>query len=256
MGDLVSPENVGIPEPPQKLRPGGALIDRPRQSFDGKWYNNFGETEISEEQARREEAELQKVRGKIRETSIGKDVGKLSEGVPGVDAQRLKGIYERCVAEYEGKNPNGLLDINVILDEADKAEVKKLIDIAKNTHTELADGNPNWIQFVKLRDEMRAILGTFGEDTRIIEDNLIQTPTKGQVKNNVPIIRVPTNIYRLSVWDSRIGSLDSLFTHYDRGNAKGQMASFLGNSIQEVYGLVKQIYASHGQKQYAFNSLF
>lgn len=235
MGDVTSPESAEVPEQPLKLRPGGQLTDRPIQNLDGKWYNNFGKTEIGEEQARREEAKLQEIRRKMKETPEEK----LPEGVPGLDVERLKGIYERCVAKYEGKYPNGLLDINVVLDEGDRAEVEKLIRMAKVAHAGFANGNPDWIKFVELREKMRSTLGTLGEDSRIIEDNSAQTPTKIQADNSSPVIKVPTSIYRLSVWDSKIRGLDGLFDQYNRSNAKGTMASYLGSHIQEVYRFVK-----------------
>ncbi len=224
-------------------------MDRPIQDSNGQWYDNFGGTKISGEQARREEAEVREIRRQMKEAEKGEDqTVPHVDSPPNLDVDRLKNIYEKCVARYEGKYENGLLDINVVLDEADKGEVKKLIETAGNIHKGFADKNPQWVEFIKLRDEMRSVLGTFGEDARIIEDNSVQIPTKGQTKNNSPVIKVPTDIYRLSVWDSKIGLLDRSFDQYGKGNAKGTMASYLGNSIKEVYGFVKESRASRGQQ--------
>lgn len=227
---------------PLLKRPGGAHIPRP-VVINGKNFDPFDPPKL----IRNADGTQRFIGGK--EIDKDQDGDSSSEGVPGLDVSRLKGIYEKCVAKYEGKYPNGLLDISVVLDADDRIEVGKLIGMAKSAHAGFVAENPDWIKFVELRKKMRDAVGTFGEDARIIEDNSVQTPTEAQAEDNIPRIRVPTSIYRLSVWGSRIGLLDGSFGHYDRGNAEGQMASYLGNSIKEVYGFVKESHASSGQRQ-------
>jgi hypothetical protein len=238
--------------------PGGPATDRPIQNLDGKWYNNFGTTEISENQAREEESRLQEVRKKLTEVSVtsqtntaGKDTEEkdIPEAVPGIDVTRLKGIYDRCLAKYEGKYPNGLLDINVVLNADDKTEVRNLIKMASETHANLADADPNWKSFVDLRNEMRDKFGTLREDARIVEDSSVNTTINAKDSSGAPILRVPTSIYRLNMWEGKIGGLDQYFDEYDKGHSKGRSASPLGRDIKETYRFIKEAKAPSSQTQ-------
>lgn len=240
MGDVTSPDNTEAPKRPLMTRPGGPHYPRPVE-IGGKTFDPFHPPKSVQNPDGTQEF----IGGKELPT---KGEEKLLGDSLGLDVARLKKICERCTAKYEGKYQNGLLDINVVLDADDRTEVGKLIGMAERVHAEFADGNPDWKKFVGLREEMRSIYGTLGENARIIEDNSVQTPTKVQTENNIVVIRVPTSIYRLGFWDSKIGDLNRQFDHYDKGFARGQMAAYLGEGIREVYRFVKTSQVSGGQR--------
>lgn len=157
-----------------------------------------------------------------------------------MDTQRLKNIHDRATAHYEGKYPSGLFDINVTLDEEDKAALSKLLDSARTTHTSLVKEDPNYSQFSTMLDQMRAKLGTVGEKSRIIEDPNIQVPTKFLIDGKIPGIKVPTATYRLYTWDSEIDDFTRTSEEYNKGLARGRSAAPLGRDVRDIYRFVKE----------------
>lgn len=156
-----------------------------------------------------------------------------------LDIAVLKGVYEKCTRNYEGKYRSGLFDVNVRLDDAEVTLIGLLIEGAKQVLLDFAGSHPVYPRFDALLHEMRQKLGTFGEAGRIIGDPSATAATNDKIGVDVPAIRAPSAIKDCYTWTLCVEGLEDVLKMYRSGNARGLATTNFGKNVKEVYRLIK-----------------
>ena len=197
------------------VRPGGELQGKPVQGTDGQWYDKFGE-EVN--------APLEHQRNQD-----------LSLNTP-----LLKSISEKCNRQYPDKYVTGVFGKNVDLSEEETTEVGNLAQIAKQTLLKFTANEPLWPKFELLVEDYVKKFGGLRLDNVIMGDDDATDVTR-ELLDGLPIIRVPSKIKHLYLWEDKIKIVDDILAKLNSSDsAKGVNTKAFGQNIKELYRFVKE----------------
>ena len=214
-------EESPAPEEKQPKRPGGPVRGKPVQGFDGKWHDVFLEP-----------VELNVSEGASPERP---------EPVAGLDRDRLKGVNERAIRFYEGKDKRALFGVNFELSEDDLMALDALVEKAKRVFETSTRQDQQWKHFLEsyFKEKRRRVGGSAKIGIYIGEDPSA-TDVKTVEEGEVFTIRVPTRIKHLYVFLGKIQDLERDVKEYRANPSNRKSAVVFGETIKDLYRFVKE----------------
>lgn len=164
--------------------------------------------------------------------------------IPGIDKNLIRGIYEKCTRKYPPRKPgwqpeSGHFGVDVTLESNEITELEKLIQLAQDRLKEFTQGDRRYTELTDLLTQMRAKLGNFGEEQRIVGDTSAQKVSKILLSGNRPGIKAPQDTFHLYQWARIIESVEKDLREYQSGHLYGKTARIFGKNVRKVYSFVK-----------------